>query len=363
MRILVLVENYTTNDGIVSMHYVHTRNLIYKENGININVLSFKAKQSYTLDGIKVYTERDLIERLNCIDYDILLSHAPNIKNHLRFINRFGKLFNKIVYYFHGHEILKISKFYPKPYKYIKTRFYIKPIRDIYDVFKLFIWRYKLLNPCEKSKFIFVSNYMIRIASESLKVNSNQIKNRYIIYNSVGKMFEKKIYDLNRSKEFNFITIRNNLDEKHNCIDIITKLATKYNHYKFCVIGTGDYFNHYSKPENLIWIDKNLSHNEIIEFLNISECALLPTRTDTQGVMGCEMATFGIPLITSDLDVCKEVFSGFKNVAFISNNIDEINLEYIYNQLIHINDYEKNERYFARNTILKEIEVFKEVIS
>ena len=34
----------------------------------------------------------------------------------------------------------------------------------------------------------------------------------------------------------------------------------------------------------------------------------MPTRADAQGVMACEMATFGIPLITSNIDVCKEVF-------------------------------------------------------
>ena len=39
------------------------------------------------------------------------------------------------------------------------------------------------------------------------------------------------------------------------------------------------------------------------------------------------MATFGIPLITSNIDVCKEVFEGFENVAFIDNEDEKINIE------------------------------------
>ena len=63
-----------------------------------------------------------------------------------------------------------------------------------------------------------------------------------------------------------------------------------------------------------------MNHDEIVEMLNLSRYALMPTRTDAQGLMMCEMAAFGIPVITSDIPVCHEVFDGFKNVFFISND-------------------------------------------
>jgi glycosyltransferase involved in cell wall biosynthesis len=52
----------------------------------------------------------------------------------------------------------------------------------------------------------------------------------------------------------------------------------------------------------------------------------MPTRTDAQGLMMCEMAAFGIPVITSDIPVCHEVFDGFSNAYFISNDDKKENL-------------------------------------
>ena len=77
---------------------------------------------------------------------------------------------------------------------------------------------------------------------------------------------------------------------------------------------TDEYFDIYEKAKNIEWLDKTCNHNEIIKLLNEAKCALMPTRTDAQGLMACEMATFGIPLITSDIPVCHEIFDEFKNV-------------------------------------------------
>ena len=89
----------------------------------------------------------------------------------------------------------------------------------------------------------------------------------------------------------------------------------------------------------------------MIDLLNKSKCALMPTRTDAQGVMACEMATFGIPLVTTDLPVCHEVFDTFTNVQFI-NNDEQINCEKLLKQC---RTAEKNKLYFIKNTIEKEI--------
>ena len=59
-------------------------------------------------------------------------------------------------------------------------------------------------------------------------------------------------------------------------------------------------------------------------------------RADAQGVMACEMATFGIPLITSNIDVCKEVFEGFENVAFIDNNDENTDIKSIFKKIQNI---------------------------
>lgn len=86
----------------------------------------------------------------------------------------------------------------------------------------------------------------------------------------------------------------------------------------------------------------------------------MPTRTDAQGLMMCEMASFGIPLITSDIPVCHEIFDGFKNVALINNEkIKANNLTEIYNKIK--DKKEKNNKYFFENTSKEEINILEEV--
>ena len=314
LKILVLAENYTKPDSLVSLHYIHSRNVLYLENGIDVSVLSFRADCDYEIDGIKVYQYKTYEEELKDVKYDVLVSHAPNLKHHLRFLMKYGNLFDNIVFFFHGHEVLKISEVYPKPYSYIKDKSFLSYFaRDVYDSIKLMVWREYFKKITYKSQFVFVSQWMYNMFLKFVKINPQIIRDRkHIIYNCVGKDFEVNNYSLDTEKKYDFITIRNNLDGSKYGIDIVTRIAKNNPQYKFCIVGKGEFFKYNEKPENVEWIDKNLTHEEIIDFLNKSKCALLPTRVDAQGVMACEMATFGIPLITSDIDVCKKYLKDLK---------------------------------------------------
>ena len=79
----------------------------------------------------------------------------------------------------------------------------------------------------------------------------------------------------------------------------------------------------------------------------------MPTRRDSQGVMACELATYGIPLITSKLDVCFEIFDTFENVFFADNSkIMELNYSTC--------SCKKNKKYSYSNTVKKEIDLIME---
>lgn len=361
MNILVLATNYTVPNEAIASHFIHSRNKQYLELGIELDVISFAAKNDYILDGINVYTYETFKNSLVDKDYDILLSHAPNLRNHYKFLIKHGNSFKNLIFYFHGHEVLKTSKIYPKPYNYTKKDSFIYYLfRKVYDLFKLFFWRKYFQRVANKSQFVFVSRWMYDMFIRFVKINTIEIEDRiHIIYNCIGKVFEDNKYDKNCFKNYDFITIRNMLDKSKYGIDIVTRIAKNNPQYKFCVAGKGNFYKYYEKPDNLEWINKNLTHEEIMDFLNRSKCALLPTRADAQGVMACEMATFGIPLITSDIDVCKEVFEGFKNVDFIDNDNEDINIEPIFNRVLNIDIEEKNEKYFSKNTVGKEIELFR----
>ena len=109
-------------------------------------------------------------------------------------------------------------------------------------------------------------------------------------------------------------------------------------------------------------MQKFVNHDEIIELLNQSKCALMPTRTDAQGLMMCEMATFGIPVITSDIPVCHEVFDDFENVELIDNLNTNFKLDLILEKLTKGHPYEKIDKYFNNYTSEKEIKKFKEIL-
>lgn len=360
MKVLVLTEDYPSENSKILM-YVHTRNLYYAQNGISVVVLNFRAKENYIIDGIQVITleeYKDNIEKYNC---DILISHAPNLRNHYRFLKKYEKNFKNIVFFFHGHEVLKVNKVYSKPYKYVKQNVFKKIIRNLYDDMKLYLWRKYFTKIAYKSKFIFVSNWMYEQFLKWTKINPKVIQDKYsITYNGIGEQFEKINYNHNANKEYDFITIRANLDGSKYSIDIVNELARKNPEYKFLIVGKGQFFKFNKKAENVVWLDKVLNHDEIVKLLNNSKCALMPTRTDAQGLMMCEMATFGIPLITSDIPVCHEVFDDFKNVAMIDNdNIEKNNLKKLYEKINGVQA--KNNKYFYGNTCEKEINILEEI--
>jgi hypothetical protein len=78
--------------------------------------------------------------------------------------------------------------------------------------------------------------------------------------------------------------------------------------------------------------------------------------------MACEMATLGIPLITSDIQICREVFSSFANVAFIRNENAKIDLSSTLENLRSSGPFCKNARYFACNTTRRELQVLRDMV-
>lgn len=360
MKILVLATNYPDVDGNVSLMYIHTRNKFYVKSGIDVTVLNFSASESYIVDDVKVITRGEYETQIN--DFDILVSHAPNIRNHFLFLLKHGNEFKKIIFFYHGHEIVKLNV-YPREYEYNKKSYLRKIVQEIYDTFKLKVWRMYLTKNIGKISLIFVSNNLYKEFLYWTQINPTIVESqKYIINNSVGEVFEKNIYDSNSEKEFDFITIRSSIDSSVYCLDIIEYLANMFPDRKFLVIGKGKYFEYNRRPENLTLISNYINHEKLLGFIDNAKCALMPTRRDTQGVMSCELATYGIPLITSHLEICHEIFEEFSNVKFIDNDKPAWNFIKIFEELM-TEETNKNQRYFAKNTIQREVKIFHEIIA
>lgn len=357
LEVLVAVEDYVNHKNTVAHRFVHVRNLYYQKHGINVTVLNFRASDEYMIDGIRVIGFAQYKDEK--MDFDVLICHQANLKHHYLFLKKYGKRFKKFIFFFHGHEVLNINKVYSKPYDYNSKSILKYCLQSAYDEFKLKVWGKYYDSVVEKSKFVFVSQWMLNEFLKWVKIPYSKIKDKtYITYNCIGEEFENSIFDMQKNKIYDFITIRSNLDGSKYCIDIVNGLAKYNSNFTFLVVGKGKFFDHYQKSPNLTWLNTALDHKEIVNLLNKSRCALMPTRTDAQGLMMCEMASIGIPLITSDIPVCHEVFDGFKNVALIKND-SNINLTEILYKLETGLPYERNTKYYNSNTSFNEIKIIK----
>lgn len=359
-KYLVLSTDYPNLQGGLMLAYVRTRNVYYKSKGLDVTVLNFTADENYTIDGINVITYKWFRVHHKELRYDVLISHAPNLKEHYRFLCKYDNVFPKIVFFFHGHEVLKINKVYSEPYPYVRRNRIVEKIQDIYDELKFCVWRSYIKRRHEKLYYIFVSHWMRDEFMKWVKPDTAYLEGRsFITYNCVGDLFEKEQFDRNAPKSYDFVTIRANLDGSKYSIDIVNELAKRHPEYKFLLIGCGEFFEHYEKASNIEWRNCRLQHDEIIGVLNSARCALMPTRTDAQGVMMCEMATFGMPVITSDIPVCHEVFDGEPNVGFINNDLTQDNLSDVYFKIRDIK-YKSN-KYSQVNTCNIELSIINSI--
>lgn len=353
MRVLVLTTNYPSPKVSVGLMYIHTRNKYYKKAGINVEVLNFSTDTDYVWEEINVISLNTYY--LQDKSYDIYILHAPNLRNHYTFLKRNYDKMPKIIFFFHGHEVLYSNKVYPQPYKFVKRNYFKLLCENVYDRLKLKVWHSYLPKVSNKSYYVFVSEWMFNQFCKWIRLSKEDLKNNvFITYNGIGNEFEETIYQLDIEKKYDFITIRSYLDGSKYAVDVVTELAKKYPEYCFLLIGKGDFFKYFEKPNNLTWINEYYDHNKIIKALNCARCALMPTRTDAQGLMACEIASIGMPMITSDIDVCHEIFAEFQNVEYIDNNNPDKDFISKFDRL-QANDIIPVDKYYYKNTIIKEI--------
>ena len=147
-----------------------------------MDVISFSFKNGkYNLDGIDVYSLEEFYIEKNMRDYDIVISHAPNVRNHCKFINKNYNEINKLIFFFHGHEVLYSKEVYPKPYDYVKKENKLKEtVRDLYDIYKVRYMSKFLKKTLQKSTYIFVSEWMYEQFKKNIKLDETLYKYKYL---------------------------------------------------------------------------------------------------------------------------------------------------------------------------------------
>lgn len=357
MKVLILAEHYV-KDRNYSLLYVHTRNLEYVKAGLDVIVLNFKETDQYKVDGLKVYGEKKLLENFRLSDFDVVISHAPNLKNHFRFLLKNRSHLKRLIFFIHGHEVLLKDKYYPKPFDYQKQLFISTLIHFFYDRIKVHLFSFflKYLISTVATQVVFVSQWMKEEFYKCINIDPRLIEDKsFIIHNPVNQIFINKQYTPQEPFVGDFVTIRP-FDGPKYCVDLVWKLAKDNPQYKFTLYGEGEFFKHYPAPKNLDIIEGFLKHNEIPEVLNKHRAALMLTRLDAQGVMACEMAVYGIPLVTSDIPLKRGLLEDGQNVAFIPNDLS-VELK---NLKIQTGDHSKLIHKFSNaSTLGKELALIK----
>lgn len=363
LKILVLSESYPgLRDS--SMAYVHSRNQYYLSQGHDVEVLSFQADSGYHFEGVDVFPERHFKNKSKIDQFDLVVSHAPNLKNHIRFIILNYNKIKNMVFVIHGHEVLKKLHYYPLPFSALQKNQYNvgQWSNHLYDLIKVkilgFLSRHFLRY---NFRLIFVSHWMEIEFSKNLGLNSSDTSLiSDVIPNSVNCVFEQRNFDSASPKIADFISIRS-FDNPKYAVDLIVEAAKQNPNFQFHLYGQGTYFNHYECPPNLKVIENFFNQRELPAILNQYKAALMPTRLDSQGVMMCEMATFGMPVVTSDLSICHEMLSGFDDIKFVSNENFKFDAELFLSQ-VHKSKPTKNKKFYAENTVSKELELFRVMV-
>lgn len=218
MRLLILTAFYPIPGKTHERMFVHVRNKYYQNHGADITVLNFAAKECYEVDDIKVITldkfEEEHIQENGKSRYDVAISHSANVRNHYKFLKKHEQEFEHLVFFFHGHESSIFAKDYPKPYSFAPDGKLVKRVFQFsYDVFKLKVWRKFYIKLAPKSEYIFVSESFFKRVLKNLNVTSNDLRNHcHVINNSVGEIFESVDYEKDSEKDYDFVSIRSNLD-------------------------------------------------------------------------------------------------------------------------------------------------------
>lgn len=362
MKVLVLVAAYPDLEGNVSLMYVHTRNIAYSSHGIDVSVLSFAARSAYCIDEIEVFPAKAASRSLFA-SFDIVVVHAPSVRSHLRLLRRHIDAIPHLVVFGHGHEFLRINDCYPPEFSFAKNRVRRKTVQNAYDSYKLRCWQRFLFENKEKTTCVMVSNWMKeafrRYVLQDQEIEGLDVR---VINNGVGQVFFERSHDADSDKEYDFITVRSSIDSSTYCVDTIVQAARLNPNKAFLLIGKGVYFKYNELPSNLTFIMRVLAHDELLEYVDRSRIALMPTRQDTQGVMTCELATYGIPVITSDIEVCREMLSSFPNVVMVDTDGLPTQLREAERLCAGSKTgQEKNRRFSDENTVCKEIALFEEL--
>lgn len=354
MKLLVICQEYPSDQNRSVSSFAHSRNCYYEQLGHEVSVLSFSARQPYKIDGIHVAPEYCFSGAL--AKFDAWIIHMPNVRNALRFLIKNRCDLKRLAMIIHGHEFTAWQSEVPQYFPFlasVRGRAWHNFLK-LYDWLKLRVWNlYFRTRMGAHTKIVFVSSFMQILAEKHIGISFDRLKIDYrVIHNPIHRAFVDQNYRVSEQPLADFVTLRP-FDEPKYGVDLLVEIAKRHPQFTFHLYGRGHYFDKVSPPPNLKVLRGVFPADELPGLLNQYRAAILPTRWDSQGVLMCEVASFGMPLWVSDIQICQQMVSRFENVRFFSNENLDFNL-YIPNPAVKLKD--QAHQFLVSETALRELQ-------
>lgn len=303
--VLVLTNQYPSQDNLYRNMFVHKRVLSYKEKGLCCDVmrLNVYAKAEYReFEGINVIEGhgKELQNLLAGGKIKTVCVHFMD-RTMWEVLKEYAKDINIIVW-FHGVEIQpwwRRGCVYQTEDELSKAKVQTEE--------KMTFW--KEVFSCKnelKLRFVFVSNYFANMVEEDYQVKFAEGE-KYVIPNCIDtELFSYEEKPVEQRKRI--VSIRpyaspiygNDIAVK--AIQELSK-SKEFANMEFCLIGDGVLFESTTKPlkkyKNVTLKQEFLRQDEIAKYYKEYGVVLIPTRGDTQGVSRDEAMASGVVPVTN----------------------------------------------------------------
>ena len=311
MKLLVLIDDYPSENNLYSNMFAHVRVKGYIKNGNEVQIAitsNYNAVSNYSFEGVKVLGSakiNEIKELIKSYKPDAILVHFAIGRIIKTVLLENSKI--PTVIWVHGYEALswkrRLFNFNP-----LKAKTYYKLASLIFrNTIQLYYFKklIKHVNQTKNNTFIFVSNWMKEIASEDCSIS---IKKAVIIGNPIDdSLFKYK--EKNEELRFNLLMIRPFNSKKYGT-DLVTeamillKKTPYFEKINFTIYGKGAgnsrLFDLFNDEKNVSIHSSFVNQQKIKELHDENGVFLAISRQDAQGVSMCEAMSSGLVVISSN---------------------------------------------------------------
>jgi glycosyltransferase involved in cell wall biosynthesis len=327
MRILVLVNDYPSDERLYAGMYIHVRVAAYQRRGQEVKVVVFfRPKTVYEFDGVAVHCAPDLHSLVTLIKEfqpDVVAMHGAQGWYLRKLIE---PLELRTVVWVHGSES---QWWFRRLFDAAPTRAFLHHVKcNCIHMITLQRFVRRLAREPRRHRFVFVSHWMRRMTEMDMLT---RIPECDVIANPIDP--ERFPFSAKPPEQRRRILLLRPFRSRKHATDLAIKailLLSRYAAFKECefsICGQGPLFGELTRPLRRfanVDIDEGFRTHQEIRALHASHGVFLcPTRQDAQGVSMCEAMCSGLVPVTSNCTAIPEFVTDGVS-GFLTHSLSEI---------------------------------------